>query len=63
MRNARADRADYRLVPLYAISTNNEIEDFPKTLGDIDKLESKTILAQQFLVKYSTNSIIMQRQH
>jgi hypothetical protein len=51
MRNARADRADSRLVPLYAVATNVEIEDFPKTLGDIDKLECKTIPPQRLWFK------------
>ncbi|KAI1112671.1 hypothetical protein F5Y14DRAFT_421008 [Nemania sp. NC0429] len=40
MQNYSADRADSRIRPLYAISTNEKIENFPKTVGDIDQLDA-----------------------
>ncbi|KAI1189122.1 hypothetical protein F5B17DRAFT_392502 [Nemania serpens] len=43
MRNRKAARFDDRLAPLFAISTNEKIENFPQTLGDIDKLDEVSL--------------------
>ncbi|KAJ8130294.1 hypothetical protein O1611_g3336 [Lasiodiplodia mahajangana] len=43
LENNRAQRLSDELVPLCAVFTNLEIEDFPPTLGDIDQLDSAAV--------------------
>lgn len=57
MRNRKAARFDDRLAPLFAISTNEKIENFPQTLGDIDKLDGKTAVLKSFAERLCTKRL------
>ncbi|KAI0550156.1 hypothetical protein F4679DRAFT_544173 [Xylaria curta] len=43
MRNVRCTRPDDRLDPLFSVSKNTEIEGFPGTPADIDKLDEREL--------------------
>ncbi|KAI0431167.1 hypothetical protein F5Y09DRAFT_355237 [Xylaria sp. FL1042] len=40
MQNVNSTSETNRLAPLYAVSTNTEIKNFPRTVGDIERLEA-----------------------